>query len=241
MNKTNSSSDSAVSPVVGVLLMLVVTIIIAAVVSSFAGGMASGQTKAPQLSMDGHIMNAGNSGGSGFRFEVTGVSEPISTKDLKIITSWTARDGTSGGAIVIPYDPSITPYTWTGHEPQSTNTNMGQTSGNLNYHTPKGWGPGVKSQSSSSGNPDQFFGNYTLKAGTQMYSGASGNYGKITLWEYDDPAASGLWVNTDVDPPRALLGFGWETLREGDTVNVQFLHLPSGKVIYNADIKVEGP
>lgn len=43
--------ESAVSPVVGVMLMLVVTIIIAAVVSAFAGGMSSGQSKTPQTSI----------------------------------------------------------------------------------------------------------------------------------------------------------------------------------------------
>ena len=41
--------DSAVSPVIGVMLMLVVTIIIAAVVSSFAGGLVSGQQAAPSM------------------------------------------------------------------------------------------------------------------------------------------------------------------------------------------------
>jgi len=44
-------NESGVSPVVGVMLMLVVTIIIAAVVSGFAGGLASGTTKAPQASL----------------------------------------------------------------------------------------------------------------------------------------------------------------------------------------------
>jgi hypothetical protein len=43
--------DSAVSPVVGVMLMLVVTIIIAAVVSAFAGGLASEQHKTPQVTI----------------------------------------------------------------------------------------------------------------------------------------------------------------------------------------------
>lgn len=43
--------DSAVSPVVGVLLMLVVTIIIAAIVSGFAGGLAGSQQKVPQASV----------------------------------------------------------------------------------------------------------------------------------------------------------------------------------------------
>jgi len=39
--------ESAVSPVVGVMLMLVVTIIIAAVVSAFAGGLSGSQAKTP--------------------------------------------------------------------------------------------------------------------------------------------------------------------------------------------------
>jgi len=45
------NNSSAVSPVVGVMLMLVVTIIIAAVVSAFAGGMGSEQHKTPQVSL----------------------------------------------------------------------------------------------------------------------------------------------------------------------------------------------
>jgi len=43
--------ESAVSPVVGVMLMLVVTIIIAAVVSAFAGGIGSSQQKVPQVNL----------------------------------------------------------------------------------------------------------------------------------------------------------------------------------------------
>jgi FlaG/FlaF family flagellin (archaellin) len=45
--------DSAVSPVVGVMLMLVVTIIIAAIVSAFAGGLASTDSKTPQATITG--------------------------------------------------------------------------------------------------------------------------------------------------------------------------------------------
>ncbi|ADN37206.1 conserved hypothetical protein [Methanolacinia petrolearia DSM 11571] len=83
-------SDCAVSPVVGVMLMLVVTIIIAAVVSGFAGGLIdSGSQKTPTLSMDVSIKNSGTCHGSGFYALVTGVSEPINTSDLKLITSWT--------------------------------------------------------------------------------------------------------------------------------------------------------
>ncbi|MDD4299990.1 MAG: type IV pilin N-terminal domain-containing protein [Methanomicrobium sp.] len=46
--------ESAVSPVIGVMLMLVVTIIIAAVVSAFSAGMAdSGGSAAPQAKITG--------------------------------------------------------------------------------------------------------------------------------------------------------------------------------------------
>jgi archaeal type IV pilus assembly protein PilA len=47
--------NSAVSPVVGVMLMLVVTIIIAALVSAFAGGSASTQTKPYQATIQGEF------------------------------------------------------------------------------------------------------------------------------------------------------------------------------------------
>jgi archaeal type IV pilus assembly protein PilA len=51
IKKCNSKNASAVSPVVGVMLMLVVTIIIAAVVSAFAGGLGGSQTKTPQATI----------------------------------------------------------------------------------------------------------------------------------------------------------------------------------------------
>ncbi len=56
MRKMRFNND-AVSPVVGVMLMLVVTIIIAAVVSGFAGGLAQGSSKAPQLSIGAEAHN----------------------------------------------------------------------------------------------------------------------------------------------------------------------------------------
>jgi archaeal type IV pilus assembly protein PilA len=46
-------NESAVSPVVGIMLMLVVTIIIAAIVSAFAGGAVSGTSKVPQATIQG--------------------------------------------------------------------------------------------------------------------------------------------------------------------------------------------
>lgn len=60
-----TNRDSAVSPVVGVMLMLVVTIIIAAVVSAFSGGMFASEKKTPQATL-GVEVNVGD----GIRGEV---------------------------------------------------------------------------------------------------------------------------------------------------------------------------
>lgn len=93
--------DSAVSPVVGVMLMLVVTIIIAAVVSAFAGGLANEQHKAPQVtisakgvieSIEGTISPdypytltypSGYTAKNGIRFENTG-GDTFSLNDIAV-------------------------------------------------------------------------------------------------------------------------------------------------------------
>jgi FlaG/FlaF family flagellin (archaellin) len=107
--KTGERED-AVSPVVGVMLMLVVTIIIAAVVSGFAGGLIGGNNqKPPTLAMNVKVINMGSWVGSGFYASVTGVSDPIQSKDLKIATSWSTTKkydpgyltNTSAGAAAI--------------------------------------------------------------------------------------------------------------------------------------------
>ena len=58
MTTTKMNIEHAVSPVVGVMLMLVVTIIIAAIVSAFAGGLATGTSKAPQMTMTATFSNS---------------------------------------------------------------------------------------------------------------------------------------------------------------------------------------
>ncbi|OPY37805.1 MAG: hypothetical protein A4E35_01087 [Methanoregula sp. PtaU1.Bin051] len=59
VRKMYHDQESAVSPVVGVMLMLVVTIIIAAVVSAFAGGMGSSQKTAPQVTFNAEYSQSG--------------------------------------------------------------------------------------------------------------------------------------------------------------------------------------
>ncbi|MDD1689958.1 MAG: type IV pilin N-terminal domain-containing protein [Methanoregula sp.] len=84
---TKNHNDSAVSPVIGVMLMLVVVIIIAAIVSAYGGGITSGQSKAPQAQVKGMFsitdgMTITNAGG-----------DSLATKDLV----FTIRDGPTFG------------------------------------------------------------------------------------------------------------------------------------------------
>jgi len=237
------SNQNAVSPVVGVMLMLVVVIIIAAVVSGFAGGlMGKGNGNAPTLTMDANVYNTGSFAGSGFYATVTGVSEPILTKDLKIVTSWTAANRTmpiSGGNTTVPgsqninvlFDPTVT----------------------LNgYVAPFGTGPGVNATNGlSSGSewrafssPRQQFGNYSLVAGTALSAipcgakdadnigGGNGGYGTAGRFTY---SSGGPWL----DATSAVLGTNWEKLRAGDKVNIRVIHVPTGKVIFDKTVPVK--
>jgi FlaG/FlaF family flagellin (archaellin) len=250
---TRKNGDEAVSPVVGVMLMLVVTIIIAAVVSGFAGGLMGGNNqKAPTLAMDVKVSNTGTWVGSGFSATVTSVSEPIATKNIKIVTSWTTtmKDNTSyqsvsngaafvGGSTVYPLSANAN-YT----VPASGGTGKPN-----NMTAPFGSGPGVTNFNPTAPNAEQQFGNFTLTQGTGLYalpfgttsgkaiggstgSSASDGYGVLTVYTY----TAGSDYTTD--PTQAVLGTGWENLRAGDTVSVRFIHVPSGKVILQKDVTV---
>lgn len=255
-------NDIAVSPVVGVMLMLVVTIIIAAVVTGFAGGLVSGQKAAPTLAMDVKIVNTGTYLGSGFYATVNGVSTPIQSSDLKIVTTWstinrTTRQQINGGTTVIP---------------GSLNVNYhfnGQGSAIKTGTAPFAVGPGVGmngsfSVGSTDSNPTnpftsygQQFGNYTLMQGTNLYAipagassmgsignvgvtgNADGGYGISGSSYFRYTSSSGTsWQSGDTDMMQAVLGPGWENLKAGDLVNVKVIHVPSGKAIFQKAIPV---
>jgi len=233
--------DDAVSPVIGVMLMLVVTIIIAAVVSSYAGGLGKGEVKPPTASIECHIINDGTWGGSGYDLTVLSTSEPIRTKDLKLITTWTAIDGTSGGVTV------------TGPNVSTSSIANTHTSGKTGYQAPLGYGPGVNASSLTSGSgpnsnfwPDQMYGNYSLMAGTRMHStpyGFSKTYGGYGVdpssrFRYTD-GSSYVYAN-DMDSMQAVLGREWWHLRAGDLVSIKLVHIPSGKLIFDKQVAVEG-
>jgi len=253
---SRKNGDEAVSPVVGVMLMLVVTIIIAAVVSGFAGGLIGGNNqKAPTLTMDVKVSNTGTWVGSGFSATVTSVSEPIPTKNIKIVTSWitTMKDNTNypsiangasfaGGNISVPLTNNSR-Y----NVPAS-----GGTGGLKDMIAPFGSGPGVGNVNPTAPYAEQQFGNYTLSQGTGLYafpfgttsgkaiggitgSSAIEGYGVATPFAYNTTTGSTFY---SVDAAQAVLGANWEQLRAGDTVTVRVIHIPTGKVILQKDVAV---
>jgi len=227
--KGMKKKNNAVSPVIGVLLMLVVTIIIAAVVSGFAGGLVGGQDSAPSLTMDVTIKNSGEYTNSYANFIVNSVSEPIPTKDIKIITEWTHNSTVSGGNVT------------------AAGLNFPNTVyGSNKYQSPVGYGPGITGDTTSYGNlpANQHFGNYTLMAGTSMqvvpggYTISSrGGYGRNgNLFEYN---TGSTWTTSSFDGMMAILGFNWNFIRSGDIVTVKVLHIPSGKFIFSKEVLVQ--
>lgn len=238
MNKNFMTNEEGVSPVVGVMLMLVVTIIIAAVVSGFAGGLASTQQKAPAASFECRISNSGGWGTSTFDLLCKSTDVAIPTKDLKLVTMWTMKNGTVVRTVIT--GPSNTPNTYYNYT----------TEWNTKYNSPLGFGPGVnQTMYSGSYYPDQHFGNYTLVAGTRMhnvaagYTTSTGGYGVTPGTRYQYSTGSYDLGPTDdprgVDAMMAILGTDWYQLRPGDVVQVQLIHTPSQKVIFDEKVKVE--
>jgi len=183
--KTGEWKDRAVSPVVGVMLMLIVVVIIAAVVSGYSGGLLGNTEKAPTISMDVHIKNTGYWSGSYFSARVTGVEKGVSTKDLKLVTSWstTLSNGThvTGGNIVVPGKNN----TFVHLSPSSgcNNENVFQ------YIAPQGFGTGVGDNGGSSttgpstgstASASTSFGNYDLLTGTSMFAQPFGETARPT-------------------------------------------------------------
>ena len=165
LQKKHEQKDDAVSPVIGVMLMLVVTIIIAAAVAAFAGGITGTTEETPTIMAKTEIWSAtkGTAFSSGrFSMTVESVSAPISTADLKLVTSWTNSTGHRGGN-----------ETFAG---MANNTVYTSGSYNYNYHSPIGYGPGVSGKQINSGHYglNQQFGHYELVAGTSMVSSGAG-------------------------------------------------------------------
>lgn len=140
---TGIRTESAVSPVVGIMLMLTITLILAAIISGMTGGIAQSQKKPPQLLFESTIVNNGTiSEGSFFDIRIVSVSESIPTHELKIQTEWANSTRTQ--------IRTITP-------------------GSVQPGVFLGFGPGINKEADF-GN---YFGNYTLMGGTRLHANGS--------------------------------------------------------------------
>ncbi len=175
----------------------------------------------------------GHGGGSFFHVGVKAVSQAIPTKDIRLTTSWIASDGTRGGATV------------TGPPASMVNTNYST----YRYQSPLGFGPGVDNwRASGTYYVDQHFGNYSLVAGTRMHNVAAGwstttgGYGisPDTRFEYSSGTYRLGPGQDGSDAMMAILGKEWYHLRQGDVVQVKIMHIPSGKLLYDGKVSVEG-
>ena len=229
--RKSEKASEAVSPVVGVMLMLVVTIIIAAVVSAYAGGLSTGEKKAPVIELQTRIVNEGSYANSYFQMKVLSVSEPIPTRDLKLVTSWRKSDGTTGGGSAVAGTKN---FNFTG----GTNTGT----------APVGLGPGVENWSvHGNTTPSMHWGNFTLMGGTSIMAHPIGVYSPMNTGGYGNPPGSEFtyvdgtyWDPGEIDHIMGVLGKEWYRLRLGDKVSVKVIHVPTGKVIYDTDVVVEG-
>ena len=204
----------AVSPVVGVMLMLTLVIILAAVLSAFSGGIAGNSNSGSliEITAETKIINTGDDP-SRFEINIISVNSPVSTKDLKLKTSWKTYEG---GVPV-----SVDTYSIPGDDNFDTGVKSGV--------APIGTGAGFSDPWDGSYEEikdDMSFGNYALLAGTSMVAYPSG-YGEVG---YPD--------DSKTDCMQAVLGEDWYDLKSGDVVSVTLIHVPSGRIIYDDDVYV---
>jgi FlaG/FlaF family flagellin (archaellin) len=249
-------NDSAVSPVVGVMLMLVVTIIIAAVVSGFAGGLFASQSPAPTVSAATEYSLS-----NGFSMEVLSVSEPIDTANLELQLDALAN-GTRVSATITGSEPSgVTGsgagITYVNRTPPEFG-NFTLTSG-IKMSSPGGVGLFRSSEGTATviGNttdafpagsvadeiaPDQTPPDVTTWGGQS--SSQLSDYWKMNtlnaahskyywMMKFNDG-----WVWTKNSRTITYYQLSNGDLTSGDKVSVKLIYIPNGQTIYSSDVVV---
>lgn len=229
----NTNQENGVSPVVGVMLMLVVVIIIAAVVSAFAGGLATQKEKAPQASLECHIMWGGMySTGPVFSMKHTG-GDPINTRDVKLVTSWAnATEVYHIQSTVAPVWGTTQQTYTTGRSPgtsnytlSSLNTHYTYYGNTMYYNAPYLVIPGEYPTGTGFANNDTvlWFGNYVFRAGDLIKA------------DTDNTVAGTADGENQATP---IIKDG-NLLTRNDIVNVKLIDLKSGATIFDKNVLVE--
>lgn len=203
------SDNSAVSPVIGVMLMLVVTIIIAAFVAAFAGGAADSASVAPSASFDVNILSGQGAAKDQYVMLVKHLGgESIPSGDLQIISYYTSSDGKQvlSGAI--------------GRTTQAIAAGqIAENAVRIPYLTDIAIG--------STGEDGTNFGEYTFKAGDVISTGNSKGTAVAVFGTLTSQVGT---VNADT-----YKNYGF---KKGSKVEVEIIHTPSQKSIYKKQVTV---
>lgn len=209
--------ESAVSPVVGVMLMLVVTIIIAATVSAFAGGLVGSADKTPQAAFDVKIVK----GGAGPSMSIAHLGgDAIDTARMKIIATWTNKTSQA----VNYRETTALPFNATPQNNGYINVNLTLDYADVcntygSYHEPylvipDEW-PGYDAS--------LWFGNFILHPGEVMKVDSSlKNDAFNNLLHYDDYSV----IKNSMQ------------LTSKDSVNVKLIDIPTGNILFEKDVYV---
>lgn len=225
--------ESAVSPVIGVLLMLVVTIIIAAIVSGFAGGLAGSQQKAPQASFEVKTQYPINSDGvstnkAGFDLMlIHRGGDTISTKNTQIVTFLTLPNGS---VIEHKQNPTSKPA-WSGSTTSPRYTRYPYFRDSM--------GSASQSKTLAEINAGQtspvWFGELAISTGAAMrVSSLSGTAAFLGLV----PEASLVPYNTaDYQAAMDILN---QSIENKTRLDIKMLDIPSQKYIFEKSVNIEG-
>ncbi len=230
--------ESAVSPVVGVMLMLVVTIIIAATVSAFAGGLVGTADKAPQAAFDVKINIAHQSWATERTMTFTHLGgDPIDTGRTKLVTSWTnktTKEVCYSEVTALPESTEEAEYNSKTHDTAKLNlvtancnySSLDFDDGNtydFKYQEPYFVLPGTNPTDHGAGT-SLWYGNYILHPGDVM---------KVQMSLYEDAYVHPYKCGKD---NAVIKEYG--LLSGKDVVNVKLIDIPTGQIIYDKDIYV---
>jgi len=206
-----------VSPVVGVMLMLVATIILAAVVSSFAGGLATDEQKAPQASIAAKFVIEGVNDTNTSNYEpdyATGFSAANG-----ILFEHMGGDAFSLDEIEIQLQSGTTKYTISNADQINTSVRSVDDGPNATTCLPSG----IDKYLVEIGSNDGY-----IQPGDKFMLYADNCYDSSTA-----PFGGGVFFTWK--PDGAAGGFG---AQKYTTIEYKIIHKPSGKTIASGTIEV---
>lgn len=212
-------TETAVSPVVGVMLMLAITVMIAAIVSAAAGGLSGTEKKAPSAILEVNFYSAKDYGGYAIpSMTIKHVSgNVLQTRDLQLITyfrtpSGSTVKGTLSGQEAVKGNDSCT-----------SSFKADKYAGVLFLYDLNRFGTDIIQDSDKGyenwfGNASATFHPGDLLVTTAQLCGGSTNNPSM---DYLFPG-----VNFPADFPA------------GSVVTVKIIHTPSGQIIYDKDVVI---